>query len=106
MRQLLTYWPPRMVSAKWTFQLSRSSTLAMRRGHAAFGHHRVGFAQQRLADQADGDAAGRRFDCGTQPGAARPDDEDVVRIRVHARPFQGSLKVAADATTERPVWVA
>src|SRR4029079_11001479 len=23
------YWPPRMVSAKWTFQLSRSSTLAM-----------------------------------------------------------------------------
>ena len=28
MRQLFTYWPPRMVSAKWTFQLSRSSTLA------------------------------------------------------------------------------
>ncbi len=28
MRQLLMYWPPRMVSAKWTFQLSRSSTLA------------------------------------------------------------------------------
>ena len=28
MRQLLRYWPPRMVSAKWTFQLSRSSTLA------------------------------------------------------------------------------
>src|SRR5687768_6737808 len=28
MRQLLTYWPPRMVSAKWTFQLSRSSTFA------------------------------------------------------------------------------
>ena len=27
MRQLLTYWPPRIVSAKWTFQLSRSSTL-------------------------------------------------------------------------------
>src|ERR1051326_5560999 len=28
MRQLFTYWPPRMVSAKWTRQLSRSSTLA------------------------------------------------------------------------------
>ena len=28
MRQLFTYWPPRMVSAKCTFQLSRSSTLA------------------------------------------------------------------------------
>src|SRR5262249_4072737 len=28
MRQLLTYWPPRMVSAKCTFQLSRSSTFA------------------------------------------------------------------------------
>src|SRR4029078_3828189 len=27
-RQLLTYWPPRIVSAKCTFQLSRSSTLA------------------------------------------------------------------------------
>ena len=27
MRQLLTYCPPRMVSEKWTFQLSRSSTL-------------------------------------------------------------------------------
>src|SRR5919201_5945302 len=25
-RQLLTYWPPRIVSVKWTFQLSRSST--------------------------------------------------------------------------------
>src|SRR6185503_10802524 len=25
-RQLFRYWPPRMVSAKWTFQLSRSST--------------------------------------------------------------------------------
>src|SRR5688572_4245175 len=29
MRQLLRYWPPRMVSAKCTRQLSRSSTLAM-----------------------------------------------------------------------------
>src|SRR5215212_1197892 len=28
MRQLLTYCPPRMVSAKWTRQLSRSSTCA------------------------------------------------------------------------------
>src|SRR4051812_38903578 len=28
MRQLLIYCPPRIVSAKWTFQLSRSSTLA------------------------------------------------------------------------------
>jgi hypothetical protein len=27
-RQLLRYWPPRMVSAKWTFQPSRSSTFA------------------------------------------------------------------------------
>jgi hypothetical protein len=28
MRQLFTYWPPRIVSAKCTRQLSRSSTLA------------------------------------------------------------------------------
>ena len=29
MRQLLTYWPPRIVSAKCTFQLSRSSLCAI-----------------------------------------------------------------------------
>ena len=29
MRQLFTYWPPRIVSAKCTFQLSRSSLWAM-----------------------------------------------------------------------------
>ena len=53
MRQLLTYWPPRIVSAKWTCQLSRSSTLRQRRGDAALGHHRVRLAEQRLADQPD-----------------------------------------------------
>ena len=29
MRQLFTYWPPRIVSAKCTFQLSRSSLCAI-----------------------------------------------------------------------------
>ena len=78
MRQLLTYWPPRIVSAKWTFQLSRSSTLAERRGDAALGHDGVRLAEQRLADQADRDAGRGGLDGGAQPGAAGADDEDVV----------------------------
>ena len=78
MRQLLTYWPPRMVSAKWTRQLSRSSTLPMRRRHAAFGHDRVRLAEQRFADQPDFHARRRGFDGRAQTRAARADDQHVV----------------------------
>ena len=56
-----------------------------RRGHAAFGHHRVRLAEQRLADQADGHAGIGRFDGGAQPGAARADDQDVVGVGRVAR---------------------
>src|SRR5687768_1620783 len=48
------------------------------RGHAAFRHHGVRLAEQRLADQTDADAAIGGFDGGAQSGAAGPDYEDVV----------------------------
>ena len=80
MRQLLTYWPPRIVSAKWTFQLSRSSTLASAAGDAALGHHGVRLAEQRLADSPT-DAGRRRLDRRAQARAAGADDEHVVLVR-------------------------
>ena len=52
-----------------------------RRGHAALGHHRVGLAEQRLADQADRHAGAAGLDGGAQPGAAGADDQHVVRER-------------------------
>ena len=53
-----------------------------RRGDAAFGHHGVGFAEQRLADDADLHAGGGGFDGGAQPRAARADDQHVVGVRL------------------------
>ena len=50
------------------------------RGHAAFGHHGVRLAQQRLADQADRDAGVRGFNGRAQARAARPDHQDVVGV--------------------------
>ena len=51
-----------------------------RRGDAAFGHHRVRLAEERLADQADRHARRRGFDRRAQAGAAGADDEDVVFV--------------------------
>ena len=82
MRQLLRYWPPRIVSAKWTRQLSRSSTLPIAAAIAAFGHHRVRLAEQRLADEPDAHALRRGFDRRAQAGAAGADDEHVVLDRL------------------------
>ena len=80
MRQLLSILPPRIVSRKWTFQLSSGHTLPMRRGDAALGHDRVGLAEQRLADERGLDALGRGLDGGAQAGAAGADDDDVVLV--------------------------
>ena len=90
-RQLFTYWPPRMVSAKCTRQLSRSSTFAERRGHAALGHHGVRLAEQRLRHDADARARRRGADRRAQAGAAGADDEDVVLERLVLR-HQNSLQ--------------
>ena len=51
-------------------------------GHAAFGHHGVGFAQQRFADQPDFDARARCFDGRAQTRAACADHEHVVIERL------------------------
>ncbi len=63
-----------------------------RRGDAAFGHHRVRLAEQRLADQADPHARRRRFDRGAQSGAARADDEHVVLVGLVRQRILQSVK--------------
>ena len=51
MRHLFRSLPPRIVSRKWTFQLSSRLDVAERRGDAALGHDGVRLAEQRLADE-------------------------------------------------------
>ena len=53
MRGLLRSLPPTIVSRKWICQVSARGDVAEGRGHAALGHHRVGLAEQRLADEPD-----------------------------------------------------
>ena len=48
------------------------------RGHAALGHDGVRLAEQRFADEADGDAGRGRLDGRAQTRAAGADDQDVV----------------------------
>ena len=52
--------------------------VAHRRRHAALGHDGVRLAEERFADEADGDAGGGGFDGRAESGTARADDEDVV----------------------------
>ena len=59
--------------------------VAERRGHAAFGHHGVGLAEERLADETDIGAGHLGLDGGAQTGAAGADDEDVVRADLRFR---------------------
>src|ERR1700740_2891143 len=54
------------------------------RGNAAFGHYRVGLAQQRFADHADGSALPQRFDGRAQARAAGTDDQDVMLVGFEA----------------------
>ena len=65
-----------------------------RRGDPALGHHRVGLAEERLADEPDVRAVGRRLDRRPQPGTPGPDHKDVVGVAlgdlVHSR-IDGSL---------------
>ena len=48
---------------------------------AAFGHHGVRFAEQRLADEPDRHASRRRFNRRAQTRPARADDKNVVLQR-------------------------
>ena len=52
MRQLLSNFPPRIVSRKWASPAVLGSTLRQRGRDAAFGHHRVRLAEQRFAHHA------------------------------------------------------
>ena len=82
MRQLLTYCPPRIVSAKWTFQLSRSSTLARAAAMPPSAMTVWALPRSDLHTRPT-DTPGRgSFDGGPQPGAAGPDDQDVVLVRL------------------------
>jgi hypothetical protein len=54
--------------------------ISHRRGHAAFCHNRVRFAQQRFADQSYLDSGTRRFDRSPQTGAASANYENVVVV--------------------------
>ena len=51
-------------------------------GNPPFRHDRVGFAQERLAHEADRDPGGGRLDCGPQPGPAGADDQDIMLVRL------------------------
>ncbi len=51
-----------------------------RRSNAAFGHHRVRLAEQRLAHNADTHALGQRLNCGAKARTASADDEHIVFV--------------------------
>ena len=55
------------------------------RGDSALGHHRVSFAEQRFADDANRRALGQRFDGRAQAGAARADDQYIVFVGLKFR---------------------
>ena len=57
-------------------------------GNTALGHHRVGLAQKRLADQGRFGTGGRRFNRSSESGPAGPDHHHVVFmgfVLVHCR---------------------
>ena len=73
------------MSAKCTLPAVAVVDVGQRRRDAAFRHHRVRLAEQRLADQADLTRRRRRFDRRPQPGAAGADDEHVVLVGLVCR---------------------
>src|SRR5947199_148654 len=86
--------------------------VAERCRRAPLGHHGVGLAEQRFADQGDSGLLCAGFDGSTQPGAARADHEDVVVVRANvggghyrilmsgSTPFTGQ-RVARSTSYER-----
>ena len=61
-------------------QLSDSVHVAHGGGDAAFGHHRVRFAEKRFADDADARALSESFDGRAQSRAAGADDQHIVFV--------------------------
>ena len=80
MRQLLSILPPRMVSRKWTCQLSSGHTLPMAAAMPPSAMTVCALPSSDLQTSADAQAALRGLDGGAQPGAAGADDDDVVVV--------------------------
>ena len=78
MRQLLRYCPPRIVSAKCTRQLSRSSTLPSAAAMPPSAMTVCALPSSDFLITATLAPFGRCLDGGAQAGAAGADDEDVV----------------------------
>ncbi len=55
MRQLLTYWPPRMRIGEMDLPIVAVIDVGQRRSNTSFRHHRVRFAEQRFANHAHAD---------------------------------------------------
>ena len=75
---VVEYWPPRMRVGEVHAPVVAIVDVPHRRRRATLGHHRVRFAEQRLAHEPDRDAVRRRLDRRAQSRAARADDEHVV----------------------------
>ena len=80
MRQLLSILPPRMVSRKWTCQLSSVQTLPIAAAMPPSAMTVCALPRSDLQMRAVLHPGRARLDGRAQPRAARPDDEDVVLV--------------------------
>src|SRR5881296_1574567 len=113
------WWPPKFrcrmrpsgVRSKRAPQASSSLTRAgaswawigggERGGHPALGHHRVRLPEERLADEADRAALGRRLDRGAQPGAPGAHHQHVVGVALVAVRHRSRRSPMTPAATRR-----
>ena len=101
MRQLFTYWPPRMVSAKCTFQLSRSSTLASAAAMPPSAITVCALPSSDLQMSPTETPLVRRLDGRAQAGAAGADDEHVVGRSVLDAGIRGSSSRSSTPIEQR-----
>ena len=88
MRQLLSSLPPRIVSRKWTFQLSSGQTLPSAAAMPPSAITVWALPRSDLQISAVSSALRRGLDRRAQPGAAGADDQDVVLVRLVLRPSE------------------
>ena len=99
MRQLLSILPPRMVSRKWTCQLSSGHTLPRAAAMPPSAMTVCALPSSDLQTRPTEHALGGGLDGRAQPGAARADDEDVVLVclvRLQLAPSEDDPRVADD----------